>query len=164
VRKSWGKRLRAELVRQLLRAPDLDVRRPLVPHQVVIDLAADYEIDLESQWAKIQAAAVERPEWDDFLELHDRGGLAALAAEWGLYVEENQPKKAILAKIRGAAKVFPMPADLAPPRKRGGKAKGNGGTKRGKSKGDLGPEECTLVDTAKRSWRAAGKPRGRLVS
>lgn len=115
----------SDLVRSMLSMDEKNPDMPVWRTELVERVAADLEIDLADSWLVLQtrAAGSDEPSKTrllEFLGLHNSRQLQTLAGQWGMYIE-NQPTKAAMVKVLGSgAKIHKLPKCLAPG-KRGGK-------------------------------------------
>ena len=110
--------LRSALVVAVLDKPDRDSRWPMVPWQVLLDLANEAKIDLAAEWAKGYSEA-DAQLFREFCGLHTRAQLAQhVRAEWkpnqtvALVLEGNGPRKALVDFLCKAASPWPLPKSL----------------------------------------------------
>lgn len=100
-----------DLARAILTRDDRDWRFPRIPHDVIDDLSELAGLDITAEWRRLQQERA--VEYEEFLNLHDRTQLDALAAELKVDTQGASTKKQLVARLNSRARCLQLPKSLA---------------------------------------------------
>jgi ParB family transcriptional regulator, chromosome partitioning protein len=83
---------------------------PLVPQQVLENLALDLSVDLDAEWFKLQRSKDAR--FTEFLELHQSDQLNDLGKEWAVHLPDKASKAGKIKLLTTKDRVFQRPKSI----------------------------------------------------